>query len=303
MTHQGGFALAALLGALLLRSCAGFVVLAAAAMHLAYVAHAGGDELPQERFLLPAMPFLIALGCAGVARIRDEDGAPPPATIRWRARRLAAPLLAALLLAFGSRGGGFLPATEDPAQAGRSRGERENSMIGFLLRANTAEDALIAHFWAGSAAYFSERRGLDLLGKCDPTISRQAAKPGLMKPGHNKFDFDHALGLAPDVIVGGAPGNATLQFLRDVYANPASPLHGYRAFAELYLARTFPEHYGRCPADAIGDPSRMPQLVGGAGTTLPQSWAEPSRAWHAILVRHLTPRAKPPAQWQTPAPR
>ncbi|MSR47517.1 MAG: hypothetical protein EXS13_10735 [Planctomycetes bacterium] len=298
LAHHFGFAAAALIGTLLLRSRGALALMFAVLLHAGYVIHAGGDELPFERFLLPALPFVLALGFAGAtahatanARTASADSAP------------VAAVAATLLLALGTSGGGFMPGTRDPAQERRSKAERASTMIGLLLRENTLPNARIAHFWAGSAAYFSERPGLDLLGKCDPVIARQLAKPGLNKPGHNKYDFAYAFSREPDVIVGGAGGNATLQILSDTYVSPESPQHGYLAFAHLYSARGFPELFGRCSKDQIGTPTRMPQLVGGAGTQLAFEWAEVSRAFHAVFVRHGSTRAKPPADWVPPRPK
>lgn len=302
LRHHAGFIGAAVVGALLLRSSGAVALLAAIALHAGYVVHAGGDELPFERFLLPAVPLVLALGFAGATASWRRLSPPAAAdsiapSVPWRGLALGA-----ALLAFGTVGGSFVPGTLDPAQASRSRAERANSMIGLLVRANTAQDALIAHFWAGSAAYFSERRGLDLLGKCDPVIARQEAKAGLMKPGHNKYDFAHSLALQPDVIVGGEGGAATLAFLKEKYLNPASPHHGYRAFADLYLHPDFASCYCRARQDDVGKPAAMPQLVGGMGSTLAVEYADVSRRFHGVFVRHGSTRAKPPAEWQTPAP-
>jgi len=295
--HHVGFAAAALLGALLLRSRGALALLLGLALHAAYVVHAGGDELPVERFFLPAMPFLFALAFAGGSRLAPTSAATGAAT---RAPWLA-PLAATLLLAFGTPRGAWVPGTRDAAEESRSRAERACALIGYALRANTTPDASIAHFWAGAAPYFSQRRALDLLGKCDRVIARQEAKPGLMRPGHNKYDFDHSLALAPDVIVGGDGGAATLDYLAKRYTNPAGPDFGYRAFADLYRAPDFARFYGLvAPAD-VGAPEKMPQLVGGPpNPRLPAELIETSRGFHALFVRRGSTRAKPPTEWAAP---
>lgn len=304
LLHHFGFAAAALLGALRLAMLpratdaaalraplaarVALALLFSVLLHGGYVLYAGGDELPLERFLLPTVPLLFALGFAGASARPAAEPHPGLAV---------APLL---LLAFGTIGGGFVPFTRDPAQLTRATAERANTMIGYLLRANTEPDATVAHFWAGAAAYFSQRRGLDLLGKCDPVIARQEAKAGLMKPGHNKYDFAHSLALEPDVIVGGDGGAATLAFLAEKYLNPASPHHGYRAFAELYRHPDFAGFYCRAGRDEVGVPAAMPQLVGGMGSTLAPEYADVSRRFHALFVRAGSTRARPPAQWTAP---
>jgi hypothetical protein len=60
----------------------------------------------------------------------------------------------------------------------------------------------MAHVLAGTVPYFADRPAVDLLGKCDSRIAHMRARPGLRKPGHNKFDFAYSLGeLKPDLVV------------------------------------------------------------------------------------------------------
>ncbi len=74
--------------------------------------------------------------------------------------------------------------------------------IGLLLRQNTAPTSTVADVWAGSVFYFSHRYGIDMLGKMDRHIARMPAVTDGTKPGHNKFDFDHSLGvLKPDIVI------------------------------------------------------------------------------------------------------
>jgi len=70
----------------------------------------------------------------------------------------------------------------------------------------TTPDAHAAVAWAGIPIYFSERKGVDLLGKNDPVIARQPMKPisGIREfnPGHLKRDYNYSIGvLRPDVVV------------------------------------------------------------------------------------------------------
>ena len=291
--HHVGFAAVATLAVLRLRSRGAIALLAGLALHAGYVVYAGGDELPVERFFLPAMPFVFALAFAGAATAT-------PATAPSRAPWLA-PLAATLLLAFGTPRGAWVPGTRDAAEASRSAAERACALIGYALRANTAPDARIAHFWAGAAPYFSQRPALDLLGKCDRTIARQEAKPELMRPGHNKYDFAHSLAKEPDVIVAGDGGTATIAYLRERYTSPASPHRGYRAFWDLYRAADFARFYGLAAPDDVGTPEKMPQLVGGLpNPRLPAELVDTSRRFHALFVRHGSTRAKPPQEWVAP---
>ena len=74
---------------------------------------------------------------------------------------------------------------------------------GLALREATPPGASVATFAAGNIIYFSERAGVDLLGKADPVVARGDPAPGQpFRPGHNKMNFEHSLGrLRPTVIV------------------------------------------------------------------------------------------------------
>jgi hypothetical protein len=54
---------------------------------------------------------------------------------------------------------------------------------------------------AGNIAYFDHRPAVDLLGKMDPVIAREAPKPIEFRPGHDKWDYAYSIGhLRPAVI-------------------------------------------------------------------------------------------------------
>lgn len=264
-----------LLGWLLPACAAGRTTLAlgaAVAAHFAYVAWVGGDELPLFRFSLPVLPVLMALGAVGAQRL----GRLLPPAVRGES------LAPVLVLAVGGLSFGTLPGTVPALTAQRAMGERGNAAIGLLVRANTEPEATVAHFWAGAAAYFSQRPGVDMLGKCDPVIARQRAHPGLNAPGHNKYDFGVSLGRAPDVVIGGigaaALGNAQalLPFARS----------DYRAFVDLYEHALFRRDW-------------LPNLVGGGQTADPTARLL-SLGWHGVFVRTGSQRARPAAQWASP---
>jgi hypothetical protein len=76
------------------------------------------------------------------------------------------------------------------------------------LEKNTAPSARIAVTWAGITPYFTNRRFIDIYGKCDKHIARIEGKywSGVPKslgflPGHTKWDYGYSIGeLKPDVI-------------------------------------------------------------------------------------------------------
>ncbi len=70
---------------------------------------------------------------------------------------------------------------------------------GLVIRKLTAESATVASFAAGVIPYYSQRRAIDPLGKCDETIARLPIRHGVPwnhpggMPGHNKYDLDYSL--------------------------------------------------------------------------------------------------------------
>jgi len=230
--------------------------------HLLYVARVGGDELPEQRFFLPILPLVAVLAVEGAvglaAAVNDKvlGGARPV-------------LLPALLLVWTAFHGAVLPGTIPPAMAIRSGAEHRNVLVGLMVRANTEPDAVVAHFWAGAAPYFSERRGLDLFGKCDPWVARTEAHEGIRKAGHAKYDLDHSLGLRPDVVVGGDPGALPPAMVAQRAQSD------YRAFAHLMQHPEFLAHY----------------LAGLVRQPL-------SLQWHGVYVRDDTTKARPASEWR-----
>ena len=90
---------------------------------------------------------------------------------------------------------------------------------GLRYRRATTPDAVIAFGAAGSAAYFSDRRSVDMLGKSDAHIAHEPPRSPVFTPGHDKYDFEYSLGrLKPDLV---AP---TLPFAQVAGYKLAGPL-------------------------------------------------------------------------------
>lgn len=286
------FAVAALLA---VRRRATAILLAAVVLQIAYVVWCGGDELPKQRFFVPIAPLVFTLSLVGAEQLAHRIGGAREGVSECPLSGCQPLWLPWSVVALAGIGGGFLPGQFDPGEKTRSDAERACAELGLLIRENTEPDAVVAHFWAGACAYFSERRGVDFLGKCDPVIAREESKPGLEKPGHTKYDFDHSLALQPDVIVGGLGGGWSLKQLAEY--RRSSP---YRCFAEIYFAPNFAADYvGAAPQD-VGNAERMPQFVGGAKTLLPAELSDMTQHFHAIFVRRGSTRAKAPAEWTAP---
>ena len=162
------------------------------AAYSGYVWYLGGDAFDGGRFFVPVMPIMFALATAGAAVLRSP----------WIRRTAVGALLVTTPLLWPNRYWTPLPAFWTALAP--SPGDVGNIALGRWLRAHTPPDAVVADYWAGSLFYFSQRRGVDLLGKMDPVIARMpvVCEDGL--PGHNKYDYAHSLDrLQPDFVVAG----------------------------------------------------------------------------------------------------
>jgi hypothetical protein len=176
-----------------------------------------------------------------------------------------------LILVLGAFRSFCLPNALRDLGAWRGAQEEKNVRIGLLLKENSDPGASVAHFWAGAAAYFSERPAQDMLGKNDPRLARMAGRPGQWQPGHTKYDPAYSLSLEPDVIVTASPA----------------------AFLDPAVRRADPGRDSYPALQAIYDEPDFQRLYAPGLVPLPVSVD-----FHAIFVRAQTPRARPPAQWK-----
>jgi len=176
--------LLAVIGYLISRDKARLGVMAVVAVYAGYVAWVGGDVFPAFRFMVPVEPLLVACGFLGVQDL--------PLKSAYRA--------AATVLCLVS-----MPIIVSPAYLdlltprARDLGNVERAL---LIKENTLPTTRVADTGVGNTFYFSERTGIDFLGKVDPHIARLPARCPTAGPGHNKFDLDYSLGvLRPDLVV------------------------------------------------------------------------------------------------------
>jgi hypothetical protein len=151
-------------------------------IYLVYIAYIGGDAFLDFRFMVPIIPVLLGLAFIGLEQLKLSQG------ITYII------VISAYL---------FMPLLVDYNSVAYSRNaDRGNVLIGLLINKNTPKSARVADFWAGSVFYFSNRYGIDMLGKTDPFIAHMPPASNGTKPGHNKFDFDYSIGeLRPDIVI------------------------------------------------------------------------------------------------------
>jgi len=144
------------------------------ALLLAYGVTTAGDFYPGTRYLAPAWPLIWALAAAASSAMFPRRGA-------W---------IVACAALFSYEALWDFP---DLMKQGYAYG-RDRVEIAEELGSKVAPGETVAAAWAGSFFYFSDVRGVDLLGKCDPIIARLPPDPTLGGTAHNKCDLDVSLG-------------------------------------------------------------------------------------------------------------
>jgi hypothetical protein len=79
--------------------------------------------------------------------------------------------------------------------------DQEMSRIGVMVKEASKPNARIAVTYAGAPPYFSRLPSVDLLGKCDRVVSREASYLPFL-PGHSKWNYQYSLSTYhPDLIL------------------------------------------------------------------------------------------------------
>lgn len=171
------------------------LLMALFAAAVGYQVYVGGDAWLYWRMLTPAMPGLFVAAVLGAcllgARVGGEGGTRPI---------VPAALVAALAVSANATFLRELTFADLPYGAKDNRKSVDEALA---IRAVTREDATVGVVWAGSVPFFSERRGVDFLGKNDryiaslpPDLSGVIAWHGMFSvPGHNKYDLNYSIAL------------------------------------------------------------------------------------------------------------
>jgi hypothetical protein len=162
----------------------------------AFSVYAGGDAWEwmnyANRYITVGMPALLILAACGMTRILDRCGA------QGRSRTAMAVVLVSAVL-----GQTTIPHAIRWVQHGGAEvnWDKERARLGIALHMATPSHASLGVMSAGAIPYFAERRGIDLLGKNDPLIAREPARPPF-HPGHDKRNYPYSIGvLQPDIVI------------------------------------------------------------------------------------------------------
>jgi arabinofuranosyltransferase len=229
-------ALAVLLGFKRVRVLLFSFILAA----LAYQVFVGGDPWPSWRVLAPAMPALFLLALTACSELVSRW--------RWLASRLHLSYPLIMLVCLGILYAADLPFLPDMAvraPTSAAIANRVNTNTAIAINHMTFPGASVGVIWAGTLPYYTDREGVDFLGKSDAYIAHLnadvsgAVSWGGMRsvPGHNKYDLDYSIAkLQPTYIQGFAWGDqivkpwVTEHYVRVEY-------HGINGMKTLFLQK------------------------------------------------------------------
>lgn len=186
LTEHAPWLLAVVFAAIRLRRPLAWAGLATVGLALLYQIHVGGDAWSYWRMLAPIWPVGCVVLGLGLARWLETSAARGG----WLTGALALVALPLLLLPPQWRFRDEITFRIAPDQVPDNQ---INVNRALLLDQLLAPRATVALFWAGTTAYYLDRRAIDLLGKCDRAIARlppDLAGPQGKRPGHNKFDLN-----------------------------------------------------------------------------------------------------------------
>lgn len=189
-----------------------------------YVIYIGGDAFENFRFFIPVIPIILILGFVVTERL--------PLYFITK-------IAISVLLLFNTP----LLFPNYNNFSGPDHADIGNLEIGLLIKHNTPVETKVADFWAGTVFYFSERYGIDLLGKTDKHIARMQVSGGMV-PGHNKYDFEYSLNkYKPDLVV------ANFKIPVEESSMVLKSLGNYVFTGKLFFSKSFQENYYNWPID------------------------------------------------------
>jgi hypothetical protein len=166
------------------------------AIAVAYQIYVGGDPWPLWRMVAPAIPPLIILVI--MAGFNIVQRWPRLASRKYPA---AAFVMVFILAPLGLTDLPFLSDISVRGPTSAAIANHVNTNTALAINQLTSPEASIGVIWAGTLPYYTDRTGVDFLGKSDPIIAR--LKPDLSGavswagelsvPGHNKYNLKYSI--------------------------------------------------------------------------------------------------------------
>lgn len=175
---------------------------------IAYQIYVGGEAFVLWRMLAPSVPFvLILFVCATVAFVNHLFNTVTASNYFARNPRLPkrglaeACIVSLLLTGYLSINTEYLPWLFSARISGGTKGIAYSVNTAILINDLTTSDATLGVFHAGLVPYYSGRKSIDFLGKCDryiaslpPDLSGKIGWRGMNSvPGHNKYDLNYSI--------------------------------------------------------------------------------------------------------------
>jgi len=159
---------------------------------IGYQIWVGGDPWSLWRMVMPAMPLAVVLFVIATANFANVLSRPT-----LRRLTVIGVVLTGLIVANWSFARDIVFRTLPFQTAANER----NVNTAIAIRELTTKEATVGVTWAGALPYFSERVGVDFLGKCDRQIARLppdlsgSVSWGGMKsvPAHNRYDLNYSI--------------------------------------------------------------------------------------------------------------
>ena len=173
------------------------LLLAVLAVLVVYQVYTGGDAWNYWRIMSPAMPLVGLLVADSLVRffsllsVRFDKVRLPVGLASWLA-------MLAVLVVINWRFGGEATLSQPAYQVKLNERDVRQALI---IAEVTQPSARVGLFAAGAIPYYSDRPGIDFLGKSDkyianlpPDMSGAVSWSGMTSaPGHNKYDLDYSL--------------------------------------------------------------------------------------------------------------
>jgi len=203
----------------------------------AYNVWIGGDWIWEYtgRFMAPALPLVIVLfelsawelaqRLALVSEPAEAEGAPAVARLSAE-RRVDVFVFGSLLASTSFSSSTALGEWLNPlAPTMHHTSNEESYALARYLRDHTAEDTTVGLRWAGIPAYFSDRVGIDVLGKSDRHIAHLVVDRFV--PAHSKWDWGYIVNeRRPDILDADHRGLGLREDFRAAYVGVRSSVPG-----------------------------------------------------------------------------
>lgn len=175
---------------------------------IGYQIFVGGDAFVLWRMLAPSVPFILILFiCAIATSVRAVLNVAKASNYFINHPNLSkkyvaeASIALVTLIGWLSMNINYLPWIYSAKISGGTKGIEYTINTAIAINILTRSDASIGVFHAGVLPYFTDRKAIDFLGKCDryiarlpPDLSGKISWSGMNSvPGHNKYDLNYSI--------------------------------------------------------------------------------------------------------------